>query len=223
MSIDLVGAVIHPVTEQPVLHTSIDDPLSVSEHFGQVPSYETESTPLGAEEIYEYVRSRLQDIDGQVQDLQGDAADRKKKSDQLRLFQQAVRSLVGDGGAYQSTVAITLTPNGSMDTAPMNEKDAAATKTLEDARAQLKDCPALCAKLDALIAGVSMHFVPAEAIQANLDYAKDQLTSLNSDNELTMMRLNTLFQLRSQIITSGTNEQAAINEGMKAIIGNMRA
>jgi hypothetical protein len=170
--------------------------------------------------ILQYVQTRLADIDGQIKDIMGDVNDKKRRSEELRKFQDAVRSLVGVGGeaGYDSTT-------GASD---QTQENAKAKASLDQAMEAVKDNPTLVKKLQALEdqilwGGDYSSKISAEQLQNELDYAKDQLTSLNSDNELTMMRLNMLTQLRSQIISSASNEQASINDGMKNVISNMRA
>jgi hypothetical protein len=179
---------------------------------------------LSVSEIIEFVQTRLSDIDGQIRDLAGDAAMRKHRSEELREFQDAVRSLVGPGGNYDS-VGNPDDDDHDAERAKMND-DAGAR--LDKASADLKDNPLLVSHLQALKAkifapGEDGSRISAEQLQKELDWAKDQLTSINSDNEMTMMRLNSMMQLRSQVISSASNMQASINEGMKTVIGNMRA
>jgi hypothetical protein len=173
------------------------------------------------EMILQYVQTRLADIDGQMADIMGDANDKKAKSEELRRFQEAVRSLSGVGS------------NGPGFDTSHDENDVERAKAnsdaiarLEKAKADLKDNPELVARLQSLESGLlnnNKFFLSGESIQNQLDWAKDQLTSLNSMNELTMMRLNQLVQTRSQIISAASNAQASINEGVKNVIGNMRA
>lgn len=58
---------------------------------------------------------------------------------------------------------------------------------------------------------------------ALLQTADDTLQSLNQDNELTLMRLNTLMQQRVQVTTKGTEQLASINQCVQAILQNMRS
>lgn len=176
---------------------------------------------LSPSEVIAYVQMRLGDIDGQIRDLQGDANDRKKRSDELRTFQNAVRSLIGVGtnGAYDTT---------DLNDARRETENANAATRLDAAIEACKDNPEMVKKLqgfkDAIFQpGNDGSKVPGDALQNALEWAKNELTSLNSDNELTMMRLNALIQLRSQVISSASNEQASINEGIKSVINNMRA
>jgi hypothetical protein len=172
------------------------------------------------EMILQYVQTRLADIDGQMADIMGDANDKKAKSEELRKFQDAVRSLSGVGSKGPGFDA------SDANDAERATANADAITRLEKAKAELKDNPELVAKLQALENGLrhdDRFYLSAESIQNELDWAKDQLTSLNSMNELTMMRLNQLVQTRSQIISAASNAQASINEGMKNVIGNMRA
>jgi TolA-binding protein len=175
---------------------------------------------LSAAEVIAYVQMRLADIDGQIRDLQGDANERKRQSDELRTFQNAVRSLIGVG------------TNGAYDTTQLNDEARSAENTnaaarLDAAITACKDNPDLVRQLEAfkhaiLQPGDDGSKVPGDALQNGLEWAKNQLTSLNSDNEVTMMRLNALIQLRSQIISSASNEQASINDGIKSVISNLR-
>jgi hypothetical protein len=177
-------------------------------------------TGFTPEMILQYVQTRLADIDGQIKDIMGDVNDKKARSEELRRFQAAIRSLVGVGGkgsGYDSTT-------GASD---QTQENAKAKASLDQAMDAIKDNPTLVKKLQALEDQILREpggsKISAEQLQNELDYAKDQLTSLNSDNELTMMRLNMLTQHRSQIISSASNEQASINDGMKNVISNMRA
>ena len=192
------------------------------------PGHEPKNQPVdlsgfSIDMILQYVQMRLTDIDGQIHDLQGDAESRKKQSDELRTFQNAVRSLVGVGKTGQGYDSET-----SNNDEVRKITNADADQRLTAAMSEVKDNPTLVAKLQALHddifeGGANGSKIDAQTLQNNLDWAKDQLTSINSDNELTMMRLNSLIQLRSQIISSASNEQASIHEGMKTVIGNMRA
>jgi hypothetical protein len=178
---------------------------------------------LGAfspELILQYVQTRLADFDGQIADIMGDAKAKKAKSEQLRQYQNAVQSLVGvggDGAKYNTTTEGT----------DQSGENAKAGKRLDAAMEALKDNPTLVAKLQAfknqIFHGQHSSEISAESLQNELDWAKNELTSLNSENELTMMRLNQLVQTRSQIISSSSNMLASINEGTKNVIGNMRA
>jgi hypothetical protein len=188
-----------------------------------MPTYVRNIDGLSVAEIIEYVQTRLSDIDGQIRDLAGDAAMRKHRSEELRAFQNAVRSLVGvgGGGAYDSV-------GEGKDDAGRERMNADAAARLDAASTALKDNPLLVSHLQALKAqifapGDAGSRISAENLQKELDWAKDELTSINSDNELTMMRLNAMMQLRSQVISSASNMQASINEGIKTVIGNMRA
>jgi len=199
-----------PVTNKSVVGAELPPSGSVedvAEFYGVTPEF-----------VYEYVKSRLTDLDGQIKDLQGDVKDRNKRSEELRVFQEAVRTLVGVCSSDGSYDAASATETQSLNNAQYG-------KVLQDAMNKLKESnPDLYNRLETFYKKIFTEAkIPAAELQTQLDYAKDQLTSLNSSGELTMMRLNMLFQLRNQVVTSGTNEQASINEGMKAIISNMRA
>src|SRR5262249_21172712 len=64
--------------------------------------------------------------------------------------------------------------------------------------------------------------ISADAAKGKLADADDALQSLNQDNELTLMRLNTLMQQRVQVTTKGTEQLASINQCIQAILQNMR-
>jgi hypothetical protein len=170
--------------------------------------------------ILQYVQTRLADFDGQIADIMGDAKDKKARSEQLRQFENAVRSLVGvggDGSRYNTTTKGTN----------QSDENAKAGARLDAAMQALKDNPTLVGKLQTLknqiFYGEHSSEINAEQLQTELDWAKNELTSLNSENELSMMRLNQLVQTRSQIISSSSNMLASINESTKTVIGNMRA
>ncbi|HMJ12762.1 MAG TPA: hypothetical protein VK524_15175, partial [Polyangiaceae bacterium] len=55
-----------------------------------------------------------------------------------------------------------------------------------------------------------------------MDQLKRSLESLNSDNELTMMKLQTLMQQRNQITQFASNMLNVLHENNKAVIGNIR-
>ncbi|HEX9295855.1 MAG TPA: hypothetical protein VF881_08465 [Polyangiaceae bacterium] len=166
------------------------------------------SGPLSMDMLLEYVAMRLESLDGQIEDFIGEANEKKAQSDELRRFQQGVRSVSG----YDSS--------GFANKESLNEE---GVSRVDAERLQVAD-PELKAKLDDLAQQIhDTNRVKAEDVQPLLDYAKDRLASLNSDNEITMMRLNSIVQLRSQVIGSASNVQASINEGMKTVIGNMRA
>ena len=56
-----------------------------------------------------------------------------------------------------------------------------------------------------------------------IDHISSSLEQLNSDNEYTMMKLQTLMQQRSQISQFASNMLNSLHENAKAIIGNLRA
>src|SRR5258707_1094182 len=90
------------------------------------------------------------------------------------------------------------------------------TRSCLNSMLALKDNPALVERLQGLkdqIFRTDDYGSKIEGcdLQNELDYAKDQLASLNSTNELTMMRLNMLVQQRSQVISSGSNQQHSID------------
>jgi hypothetical protein len=169
------------------------------------------------EMILQYVSTNLADFDGQIADIMGDAKDKKNRSEALRQFENVVRSLVGygnEGSSYDTTGP------GANQTA----LNAEAGKRLDEAMKALKDHPELVAKLQGFKDAIFRDSkISAESLQNHLEWAKNELTSLNSDNELTMMRLNQLMQSRSQRISAASNELSSINDGMKTVIGNMRA
>src|SRR5258708_5934165 len=88
------------------------------------------------EMILQYVQIRLADIDGQMADIMGDANDKKAKSEELRKFQDAVRSLsgVGSKGAGFDTSDV------GNDTEPATANSDAITR-LEQPNAELNDNP----------------------------------------------------------------------------------
>jgi hypothetical protein len=56
-----------------------------------------------------------------------------------------------------------------------------------------------------------------------IDHITSSLEALNSDNEYTMMKLQTLMQQRNQISQFASNMLNSLHENAKAIIGNLRA
>lgn len=56
-----------------------------------------------------------------------------------------------------------------------------------------------------------------------IDHITSSLEQLNSDNEYTMMKLQTLMQQRNQISQFASNMLNSLHENAKAIIGNLRA
>jgi hypothetical protein len=175
------------------------------------------------EEILAYVEMRLNDLDGQIQDYWKDAQGKKAHATELRIFQEAVRSLQQGPTGFDST--------GIQDNVTREEVNAEAQNKIAAALEQLRhsENPELVGRLTALknyldgANGGTPGKIPADALQHSLDYAKDQLAELNGDNELTMMRLNQLMQLRSQIISAASNQLASTNEAVKNIINNMRS
>jgi hypothetical protein len=167
--------------------------------------------------ILQYVSTALSDIDGQIADIMGDAKEKKARSEALRQFQNAVRTLVGFGnetGAYDTTG----------DSNSQRDRNQAAGERLAAAMKALEGHPDLVEKLKGLYDAIFRESkISADSLQNQLEWAKNELTSLNSENELTMMRLNQLVQARSQRISAASNELSSINEGMKTVIGNMRA
>jgi hypothetical protein len=169
--------------------------------------------------IIQQLQTTLANFSGQIADVMGDAQDKKRKSEELRTFMTAVRSLQGvgnDGASYDST-----TPNTNQ-----SKENEDAGNRIEAAKGLITD-PTMLKKLDALKAaifgGQNPSHISAESLQNELDWAKDQLTSLNSDNELTMMQTNELITNRAHSVSTATNEIATIHETMKSIISNMRA
>ena len=65
--------------------------------------------------------------------------------------------------------------------------------------------------------------ITKDAATPLLQTADDTLQTLNQDNELTLMRLNTLMQQRVQVTTKGTEQLASINQCIQAILQNMRS
>jgi hypothetical protein len=55
-----------------------------------------------------------------------------------------------------------------------------------------------------------------------IDQLKQSLEALNSDNELTMMKLQTLMQQRNQVSQFASNMLNALHENSKAILSNLR-
>lgn len=53
--------------------------------------------------------------------------------------------------------------------------------------------------------------------------ADEALQTLNQDNELTLMRLNTLMQQRVQVTTKGSDQLSSLNQCIQAILQNMRS
>jgi hypothetical protein len=183
-------------------------------------SWDVATATFTPDEILQYVQTRLADIDGQIKDLWGDANAKKARSDELRMFQETVRSLQMNGGSYDTTGW-----DGG-EAAARNEKSLA---DLDAAIAKLTD-PELQGRLNQLKIYINEKHeddkigrIPAEPLQHCLDYAKDQLSAINGDNELTMMRLSALVQLRSQVISAASNQMASTNECTKNVISNMRA
>ena len=56
-----------------------------------------------------------------------------------------------------------------------------------------------------------------------IDQLKQSQEALNSDNELTMMKLQTLMQQRNQVSQFASNMLNVLHENAKAVIGNIRA
>jgi hypothetical protein len=171
--------------------------------------------------ILQYVSTALSDIDGQIADIMGDAKEKKVRSEALRQFQNAVRSLVGCGNERGSYDTTGLGAGQSIENGKAGDR-------LDKAMNALKDHPDLVNQLQALKEQIFRNDgygskISADSLQNHLEWAKNELTSLNSENELTMMRLNQLVQARSQRISAASNEMSSINEGMKTVIGNMRA
>jgi len=160
--------------------------------------------------IIQYVARRLGDIDDQIKGYMAEAEGRKAKADELHRFEEDVRAVLHHDTSGFKDDQQRADLNGKAMTALVAEQD------------DFKDNPALQAKLQQLHDEI-LSSSKVQSAQEALDYAKDQLTTLNSDNELTMMRLNSVVQLRSQVISSASNMQASINEGVKTVIGNMRA
>jgi hypothetical protein len=177
------------------------------------PPKREESLPLlgfSPELILQYVASRLRDFDDQIRGFMEEAQGRRARADELHKFEEIVRSVT-----RHDTTGF-----------PDDQRAAENTRACQALRKSMKELqdPELKSRVQNLIDQIekTSKVDPGSAQQA-LDYAKDELSSLNSDNEITMMRLNSIVQLRSQVIGASSNMQASINESMKTVIGNMRA
>jgi hypothetical protein len=169
-----------------------------------------EATPLGPNEILMYVQGRLGDVDGQIQDLLDQVKDKNQLSEDLRTFQEAVKGLDRNGTGYDST---------GDDRAQL---DADAVRCLVAAQDKIQD-PALKAQITQLSNDVADDGVVShDVLTDNMENAKNTLTTINSDNEIIMMRLQSLIQVRTQIVQLCSNALASFNEGAKTTIGNMR-
>lgn len=88
----------------------------------------------------------------------------------------------------------------------------------DDGRVSGDDLPDWPVEPDAQNGGLS-----ASEWKRVIDSVSSSLEQLNSDNEYTMMKLQTLMQQRNQISQFSSNMLNSLHENAKAIIGNMRA
>lgn len=69
---------------------------------------------------------------------------------------------------------------------------------------------------------ISDHLYRADALAHAVESVNAKLKSLNSDNEMTMLRLQDAMQSRTALISLTTNVLNSLHEAEKNVIGNMR-
>ena len=171
----------------------------------------TGAVPIGPDEIIAYVRGRLCDIDEQIEGYMDRVNATNRQSEDLRIYQEAVKGLDRNGTGYDSSWS---DDHGTL--------DAQAVDCLEQAKAKISD-PDLKASLQNLQNDIAADGnISHDVLTDCTEFAKDKLATINSDNEIIMMKLQSLIQLRTQIIQLCSNALASFNEGAKTTIGNIR-
>jgi hypothetical protein len=179
--------------------------------------------PLTPGMILDYVAMRLGGIDDQMDDFRKEADKRKQRQDDLRNFEAAVRELMGSNG--YDTSGVKGKANDTLKYPNRHaEANAEAIAKLDNARSKLAGSPDLQAKIDGLKADIlDDSIITPEKLNNTLENAKDEIAGLNADNEMTMMRLSSLMQMRTQVVQFSSNVMASLNDASKSVIQNMRA
>jgi hypothetical protein len=214
-----------------VHHSRITHPSSVtvSTPSDIAPEWEGVSKGLSPDMILQYVQLRLANIDNQLKDFTNEVNDRKKRQDDLRAFEAAVRELNSGPSGYDTTG---FGEDSAVDSkkydSKQSELNALSCEKLDNAKKQLSSAsPDLAKKLDGLKTDIMEanddgSKISSEKLNTLLDDAKDELSKLNSDNEMTMMRLSSLMQQRTQVVQFSSNVMSSLNDAAKSVLQNMR-
>jgi hypothetical protein len=191
------------------------DPVTTNSTSGTSDIASFDVSTLGPAEILAYVRIRLSDIDSQMEAYMEASKKSKKHADELGAFQTLLTELNPNGNGYSQD------EHGKTD-GEHAAANAAVVKKLQDFSDKTDD-PDLKARCSALATGASLGYIPIGDLNAHLGDVKQKLEDMNRDNEMSMMRLSSLMQTRTQIVQFCSNVLATLNEGAKTAIGNMRS
>ena len=68
-----------------------------------------------------------------------------------------------------------------------------------------------------------LRHLDAKKVEATLNQVRAEITKINSNNEMQMVRLQTLMQQRQQLVLMATNLTKSLHEGNEAVIRNLSA
>jgi hypothetical protein len=187
---------------------------------------------MSPEDILAYVGKALQDIGGQLSDYKKVVEERQQKAKDLRMIAGTLREMQGSGDlihydAQKYNEFMTLMSKYKDDP----EVKKAYEHFLDSYGGYIHPKEGKVGTL----ANEDGHWIGKSGKGDNQDMCmsvgelgmalkriEDAQSSLQSDNELTMMTLQQLMQRRNQISQFSSNAMNMMNEGMKSIIGNIR-
>ncbi len=173
---------------------------------------------LSPEMILYVAKKRMEDIDGQVRasmsDLEVSQADSKKIGEKIRGLRELQEHLAASGkeGIY-------IEPNDTDKShnfvASGDGKTQTAKELLESHGIVLEE------DIKSSMGPHGRRSIQAETIDAAIKKLEDDQRELNTGNELRMVKLQSLMQQRTQIVTLATNLLQKLDEGAQAITRNL--
>lgn len=188
---------------------------------------------MSADDIMAYVTQALGDVGGQLEVFRKKVEDRQAQAAVLRDTSALLRASRGNDGigsmdqAQFGAVMTNLSKLAETNPLAKNVYD----KILASYGGFVAGPGGAGGKAEGEIVGVMagtanndgqdmwLENVDCDGIMKNLEEAQ---SGLGSDNELIMMDLQQLMQRRNQITQFSSNCMNVMNEGMKAVIGNIR-
>lgn len=181
-------------------------------------------TGLTPDMIIFMVRKQVNEMDAQIKgsigEIENTRSDAKRLGQEIMALQEFKRTIEGHA-TMMSDGVINLTRVDDHDRCSVREMFGISNEAGEDEataalRNALNDAPYK------LGIGASTTEIRMSAITQKIDELTEDQRVINSGVEMTMMRLQSAMQMRTQILQLGSNMLSSQNEASGTIIGNLR-
>ncbi|MEZ4255401.1 MAG: hypothetical protein R3A78_06745 [Polyangiales bacterium] len=179
------------------------------------------SAGVSIDVILYMLQKRMADVDGQISDAMHALEDRTNRSNEISkqievLQQMQVKGKAGSTKQITIDASLKSAETLTIDGKKMSPLDAMKEVGLDQDDFTLKQRTEI---VDGKV--VKLHAITMGQLETMVTKKREEITQINSGNELDMVRLQTLMQQRTQILTLGSNLLKSLNEAQESIIRNI--